>query len=100
MDEHMNQNSQIQRDFGERKGIRRLTLKMRLSLLLFATAIPLISMILMIIVMIRDYSASYNGIMENLKTANEYNITFKEEMEYSMYRVMIGLIDASKFDSG
>lgn len=100
MDEHMNQNSQIQRDFGERKGIRRLTLKMRLSLLLFATAIPLIGMILMIIVMIRDYSASYNGIMENLKTANEYNITFKEEMEYSMYRVMIGLIDASKFDSG
>ena len=70
------------------------------NLTLFATAIPLTGMILMIIVMIRDYSASYNGIMENLKTANEYNITFKEEMEYSMYRVMIGLIDASKFDSG
>lgn len=74
----------------------RLTLKMRLSLLLFVIAIPLMGMILEILKMVRDYSDSYNGIMSNLKVANEYNITFKEDMEYSMYRVMIGLIDASE----
>lgn len=79
---------------------RRLTLKMRLSLLLFVIAIPLTGMILEILKMIGDYSDSYNGIMSNLKIANEYNITFKEDMEYSMYRVMIGLIDASEFENG
>lgn len=73
---------------------------MRLSLLLFVIAIPLTGMILEILKMIQDYSDSYNGIMSNLKVANEYNITFKEDMEYSMYRVMIGLIDATEFESG
>lgn len=79
---------------------RRLTLKMRLSLLLFVIAIPLTCMVLDILKMISNYSDSYNEIMSNLKIANEYNITFKEDMEYSMYRVMIGLIDASEFENG
>ncbi|MFG6333429.1 MAG: sensor histidine kinase [Lachnospiraceae bacterium] len=83
-----------------RKKFRKLTLKMRLSLLLFAIAIPLTFMILEILSMIQNYSDSYNRIMLNLKIANEYNITFKEDMEYSMYRVMIGLIDASEFEDG
>ena len=50
--------------------------------------------------MIRNYSNSYKNIMANLKTANEYNLKFKEDMEYSMYRVMIGLIDAGQFENG
>lgn len=79
---------------------RKLTLRMRLALLLFVIAIPLTAMMLGILGMIRNYSDSYKGIMANLKTANEYNLKFKEDMEYSMYRVMIGLIDASQFESG
>lgn len=78
----------------------RLTLKMRLSLLLFVIAIPLTGMMLGILNMIQEYSDSYDRIMSNLKVANEYNIKFKEDMEYSMYRVMIGLIDASQFENG
>lgn len=73
---------------------------MRLSLILFVTVIPFTGMILGILNMVREYSDSYNGIMANLKVANEYNIRFKEDMEYSMYRVMIGLIDASQFEEG
>lgn len=84
----------------KQKKRRKLTLKMRLSLLLFVIAIPLTGMILEILHVISDYSASYNRIMSNLKVANAYNITFKEDMEYSMYRVMIGLIDASEFENG
>lgn len=84
----------------KKTGNRRLTLKMRLSLLLFVIAIPLTGMMLEILKMIGNYSDSYDGIMSNLKIANEYNITFKEDMEYSMYRVMIGLIDASEFENG
>lgn len=73
---------------------------MRLSLLLFVIAIPLTGMMLETLNMIREYSDSYERIMSNLKVANEYNIKFKQDMEYSMYRVMIGLIDASKFENG
>jgi two-component system sensor histidine kinase YesM len=76
----------LKRKQREEKGKRRLTLKMRLALLLFVTAIPLTAMMLGILNMIRDYSVAYNGIIANLKVANEFNITFKEDMEYSMYR--------------
>lgn len=79
---------------------RRLTLKMRLTILLLITAIPLTVMMLYILGMIQSYSNSYNEIMANLKTVNEYNLKFKEDMEYSMYRVMIGLIDAESFSGG
>ena len=84
----------------EKRGIRRLTLKKRLLLLLLVTTIPLTAMVLGILSMIRDYSDSYSHIMANLKVANDYNLKFKEEMEYSMYRVMIGLIDAKEFENG
>ncbi len=84
----------------EGRRARRFTLNMRLALLLFVTAIPLTAMMLGILNMIREYSESYNDIIDNLKVANEFNIKFKEDMEYSMYRVMIGLIDASKFEDG
>ncbi len=82
------------------KNKKRLTLKMRLILLLLVTALPLTLIVLGILGMIDNYSNSYNKIMENLKVANEYNTTFKEQMEYSMYRVMIGLIDANDFEKG
>ena len=78
----------------------KLTLKMRLIIMLLVTALPLTSIVLSILGMINNYSDSYNKIMANLKVANDYNTIFKEQMEYSMYRVMIGLIDADKFQSG
>ena len=71
---------------------RPLSLRARLILLLFVIAIPLTGMALGFQKMIASYSASYDAILANLKTANEYNIKFKSDMEYSMYRVMIGLM--------
>lgn len=38
--------------------------------------------------------------MANLKVINTYNMNFKSDMEYSMYRVMIGLINTKEFENG
>ena len=70
-----------------------LSLKMRLILLMFVIVIPLTFMVTGYQRMVEKYSRSYNEIMANLNVANEYNNKFKSDMEYSMYRVMIGLID-------
>lgn len=86
-------------DVGERSA-GKLTLKRRLMLLLLVIAVPLTCMVLGILIMIGNYSSSYNKIMSNLEVANQYNMSFKQEMEYSMYRVMIGLIDTDKFKNG
>ena len=68
---------------------RPLSLRARLILLLFVIAIPLTGMALGFQKMIASYSASYDAILANLKTANEYNIKFKSDMEYSMYLSLI-----------
>ena len=79
---------------------RRVSLKDRMRLLIILTVIPLTMMVLAIAGMIHNYSSSYNKIMNNLKVINTYNMNFKSDMEYSMYRVMIGLINTRKFDAG
>lgn len=83
-----------------RRCLRFFTLNRRLSILILVTAIPLALMVLGIAALIRNYSESYSKIMANLRTANEYNMKFKEDMEYSMYRVMIGLLEPEQFRNG
>ncbi|MDO5409653.1 MAG: sensor histidine kinase [Lachnospiraceae bacterium] len=78
---------------------RYLTLKNRLRSALAVMAVPGIIVMCGFLLMIRNYTVSYVSIMENLKVANEYSISFKEDMEYSMYRVLIGLIDVEKFQN-
>lgn len=90
---------------GSRKGflgrIRdKLTLKRRMRILTITPVVPLVCMVLWLLSVIWNYSSAYNQIMSNVKIVNEYNIQFKQEMEYSMYRVMIGLIDVDKFKDG
>lgn len=80
--------------------LKKLSLKQRLMLLITVLVVPLICMIIGILGMVFNYSKSYEQIMHNVKVANEYNIRFKEDMEYSMYRVMIGLIDVEEFENG
>ena len=79
---------------------RKVSLRNRLRLLVILMVIPLTMMVLAIAGMIHNYSSSYNKIMNNLKVINTYNMNFKSDMEYSMYRVMIGLIDVDKFENG
>ena len=75
---------------------RRVSLKDRMRLLIILTVIPLTMMVLAIAGMIHNYSSSYNKIMNKLKVINTYNMNFKSDMEYSMYRVMIGLLKPEK----
>ena len=78
----------------------KVSLKERMRLLIILTVIPLTMMVLGIVAMIYNYSGSYNRIMANLKVINTYNMNFKSDMEYSMYRVMIGRINTKEFENG
>ncbi len=80
--------------------LRMFNLNQRMGLLILITAVPLTCMVLGIAALIHSYSSSYAAIMSNLRIANEYNMKFKEDMEYSMYRVMIGLLEPDQFREG
>jgi two-component system, sensor histidine kinase YesM len=40
-----------------------------------------------------NFGNAYNQIVRNITAANAYNINFKEEIDYSMYRIVIGSAD-------
>ncbi len=58
--------------------IHKLSLKTRLMSLIPVIVLPLTCMVLDILIIIQNYTNSYDSIMKNLKIANEYNINFKE----------------------
>ncbi|MDA3845199.1 MAG: histidine kinase, partial [Vallitaleaceae bacterium] len=71
---------------------------LRLKLILVA-AIIIIPMIILSVYQIKalhSYSTAYDTIVGRITTANTYNLNFKEEMDESMYKIVV---EAENFES-
>ena len=77
-----------------------ISLKKRLFLLSFAAIVPLLVMIFNVLVTLRDFTESYGQIVTNITDANEYNINFEKDMNYTVYRVVIGSISLDDLKKG
>lgn len=53
----------------------------------------MVILILYLILSLINFGNAYNQIVKNITAANAYNINFKEEIDYSMYRIVIGSAD-------
>ena len=65
------------------------SLKNRLYMLLLVSLLPLTVLITYLLVMTNNVSAQYDEIVEKITKANEYNIYFKEDLDYSMYIIVV-----------
>lgn len=78
------------------------SLKNRLYMLIFVSLVPLTILITYLLVMINNVSAQYDEIVEKITKANEYNINFKDDLDYSMYIIVVNaeraneIIDTNK----
>ncbi|MBR4831945.1 MAG: histidine kinase, partial [Butyrivibrio sp.] len=59
--------------------------------------VPFVLIILYMIYSLVNYGNAYNSIVSNLTVANNYNLTFKEQMDESVYRIIVG---RDEFGSG
>ena len=74
------------------------SLKDKLRIFLYVILVPLaILMVILFVSMIR-YSQRYDTIVTNITRANDYNLSFKESIDYTMYRIVIGSADFNQFD--
>lgn len=73
----------------------KLSLNLNKKLGLFASVIivPMVILIIYLIISMVNFGNAYNQIVRNITAANAYNINFKEEIDYSMYRIVIGSAD-------
>lgn len=71
-------------------------------MLIFVSLVPLTILITYLLVMINNVSAQYDEIVEKITKANEYNINFKDDLDYSMYIIVVNaeraneIIDTNK----
>ncbi len=83
----------------EKKGY---SLKNRLYMLLLVCLLPLTVLIMYLLVMINNVSGQYDEIVEKITKANAYNINFKDDLDYSMYIIVVNaerandIIDTNK----
>ncbi|MCF0134567.1 MAG: sensor histidine kinase [Blautia sp.] len=65
------------------------SLESRLHLLMMVCFLPLACIAIYLLVMTYQVSARYDAIVENITKANEYNTHLKEEVDYTMYVVVV-----------
>lgn len=68
------------------------SIKYKLILLSMAVGVPFLVMALYLIYALHNYSSAYDAIVDNMTVANNYNLNFKEEMDESLYKLVVGAV--------
>lgn len=71
----------------------RLSINKKLLLLSLGLVLPFCVLIVFLLLSMTRYSRTYDQIVSNLTVANNYNLNFKEEMDESLYKLVVGYID-------
>ena len=67
----------------------KLNVKQKLILLTILAVLPLVIMVVYILRAMLSYSDAYDRIVSNMTTANQYNLNFEEELDDSIYRLVV-----------
>ncbi len=73
-------------------------LRLKLSIVAAIIIIPMIILSIYQIAALHNYSTAYDTIVRRITSANNYNLNFKEEMDESMYKIVVEAEDFSSID--
>lgn len=68
------------------------SIQYKLILLSMAVGVPFLVMSLYLIYALHNYSSAYDAIADNMTVANNYNLNFKEDMDESLYKLVVGAV--------
>ena len=67
-----------------------MSLRTKLKLFMSIMLIPMVCLVIGLIVRFSTYTDQYTPIVKTINTASKFDRHFKEEVDYSMYRITIG----------
>ncbi|MGN1171000.1 MAG: two-component sensor histidine kinase, partial [Lachnospiraceae bacterium] len=67
-------------------------IKTKMTLLAVMAAVPFLAVVIYLIAALINYRNAYDSIVSNMTVANNYNLNFKEEMDESMYKLVVGYV--------
>ncbi len=68
------------------------SLRNKLILLIAVAMVPLLVLTVYVIFALQNYSNAYDRIVSNMTVANSYNLNFKEELDESIYKLVVGSV--------
>ncbi len=77
---------------------KQYSIKQKLLTLVAIAVVPLIMVSVYLILSLLQYSKTYDSIVDNLAIANDYNLKFKEEMDESLYKIVVGHVTFETID--
>lgn len=88
---------QMERDVfqqnGSRKNPIRFSINKKILTLSAAIVLPFLIMVVVLLVSMIKYSRIYDKSVSNMTIANNYNLNFKEDMDESLYKLVVGYVD-------
>lgn len=81
----------IETQLPEIKPMKKSILK-KILMLSAAAALPFVLVAVFLMISMMNYSRTYDSIVRNMTTANNYNLNFKEEMDESLYKIVVGYV--------
>lgn len=67
-------------------------IRKKIILLCAAAALPFVCLVVYLLISMGQYSRTYGAIVDNMTIANNYNLNFKEEMDESLYKLVVGSV--------
>ena len=64
------------------KQTKKSSLKQKLILLVAVAVLPFLVMSVYLLLSLKSYSAAYDSIVSNMMIAHNYNLDFRDELEY------------------
>lgn len=64
----------------------------KIALLALTVTFPFLLLAVVILIYMTGYSRNYDQIVSNMTVANNYNLDFKEEMDESLYKLVVGYV--------
>ncbi|MDD4113503.1 MAG: sensor histidine kinase [Herbinix sp.] len=71
---------------------------MKLFMVAVIIIIPMIILAVYQIAALHNYSTAYDAIVRRITSANDYNLNFKEEMDESMYKIVVEAVTFDEID--
>ena len=80
------------------KSYSEMSLRTKLKFFMGIMLIPMICLVISIIIRFSTYTDRYTPIVKDINIASEFDMHFKEEIDYTMYRIAIGSLSFETSD--
>ena len=74
-------------------------MKKKILTLAAVVTLPFILLVMYLLASMASYSNTYSEIVSNMTVSNNYNLNFKEEMDESLYKLVVGYVTLDNIES-